>query len=153
MKNKRKISRNVYENILLAVAIMLYFIIINFSYYRLPETYLILGLKILSGLVLLLGIFFLENAYHKSSSKLSINAVEILILSGYTLSIVHVVQANKFVFENYILISSYVFSIYYLIKSIFVFTKERRTYLKSLSDIREIVDIKPTKKQAEKRNK
>lgn len=153
MKNKRKISRNVYENILLAVAIMLYFIIINFSYYRLPETYLILGLKILSGLVLLLGIFFLENAYHKGSSKLSINAVEILILSGYTLSIVHVVQANKFVFENYILISSYVFSIYYLIKSIFVFTKERRTYLKSLSDIREIVDIKPTKKQAEKRNK
>jgi hypothetical protein len=152
LMEKQKISEDVFENILLAVAVMLYFIVINFSYYRLDEDVLIIGLKILSSIVLALGIIFLEVAYHKDSGKLAINAIEILFLSGYTLSIMHVVEVKNFVFANYILVSSYVFSVYYLTKSIIVFTKERREYLKSLSDIREIVNIKPAKKEAEKRN-
>lgn len=150
MKNK-KVSENVFINILLAVAIMLYFIIINFSYYKLEANIFILGLKILSTLVLCLGIIFLEISYNKDSGKLAINALEILVLAGYTLSIKHVVEVGNFKFENYILISSYAFSLYYLLKAIIIFTKERKEYLRSLSDIREIVDIKPIKKEAEKR--
>lgn len=149
---KQKISENVSENILIAVAIMLYFILINFSYYRLEENFLVIELKVLSAIVLILGIIFLEKAYHKDSGKIAINAIELLFLSGHTLSIMHVVEVNNFIFTDYILISSYIFSVYYLVKSIIIFTKERREYLKSLSDIREIVDIKPTKKDAEKRN-
>ena len=149
---KQKISENVFENILIAVAIMLYFILINFSYYRLEENFLVIELKVLSAIVLILGIIFLEKAYHKDSGKIAINAIELLFLSGHTLSIMHVVEVNNFIFTDYILISSYIFSVYYLVKSIIIFTKERREYLKSLSDIREIVDIKPTKKDAEKRN-
>ena len=131
---------------------MLYFILINFSYYRLEENFLVIELKVLSAIVLILGIIFLEKAYHKDSGKIAINAIELLFLSGHTLSIMHVVEVNNFIFTDYILISSYIFSVYYLVKSIIIFTKERREYLKSLSDIREIVDIKPTKKDAEKRN-
>ena len=52
-----------------------------------------------------------------------------------------------------IIVSSYAFSIYYILKAIILYTKERRDYLKSLSDIKEIVDIKPTKKEAKKREK
>ena len=59
--------------------------------------------------------------------------------------------SKKIVFEDYILITSYIFSLYYILKAIIIFTKEKREYLKSLSDIREIVDIKPIKKEAEKR--
>ncbi len=151
MKKEKKISDNVFANILIAVAIMIYFIMINFSYYRLEEDILIIELKILSTGVLILGIIFLEIAYRKGSGKIAMHAIELLVLSGYTLSIMHVVEVKNFVFNDYTLISSYVFSIYYIIKSIIIYTNERRNYLKNLSDIREIVDIKPTKKEAEKR--
>ena len=114
---------------------------------------MILGLKILSGIVLSLGIIFLEIAYKKDSGKLGIYAIEILVLAGFTLSIEYVGESQKFNFQSYIVISSYVFSIYYILKTIVLYTKERREYLKTLSDVREIVDIKPTKKESEKRNK
>ena len=39
------------------------------------------------------------------------------------------------------------------LKAIILYTKERREYLRSLSDIREIVDIKPEKREAKKTNK
>ena len=148
---KREVSENVFINILIAVAVMLYFMLINFAYFSIENNIFILGLKILSTIVLILGIILLEVAYKKDSGKLAIHAIEVLVLAGYTLSIKHVVEVRNFVFENYILISSYVFSLYYLLKSIIIFTRERKEYLKSLSDIREIVDIKPTKKEAEKR--
>lgn len=152
MKNK-KISQDVFENILIAVSIMLYFIVINFAYYRISESNLLLGLKILSMVVLTLGIVFIEIAYRMDSGKRALNSIEILVLAGYTLSIAHVVEARKLNFANYILVSSYMFSIYYLLKSIFIYTKERREYLKSFSDIKEIVSNEPTKKTATKKRK
>lgn len=152
MKNK-KISERVFENILIAVAIMLYFIMINFSYYRFEENVLILELKILSSIILALGIIILEVAYNRDNGYIAIHALEILVLSGFSLSIKHVVETKNFTFSNYILISSYIFSAYYLIKSVVIHTKETKEYLKSFSDIREIVDIKPIKKEAEKRKK
>ena len=150
MKN-RKISEKVFTNILIAIAIMLYFIVINFSYFRLENDIFILGLKILSFIVLGIGIIFLEIAYKKDSGKIAINAIEILVLACFTISIKHIVEVKKIVFEDYILITSYIFSLYYILKAIIIFTKEKREYLRSLSDIREIVDIKPIKKEAEKR--
>ena len=74
-----------------------------------------------------------------------------MFLAAHTLSIVHVVEFQKFNFAIYILVSSYIFSIYYLFKSLFIYTKEKRDYLNSLSDIKEIVANEPIKKEATKR--
>ncbi len=153
MKKKALMSAKVYINIILAVIIMLYFLLINFAYYRTSEENLILGLKMASGLILMLGIFFLEIAYNKDSGRLAIYSIELLVLSGFTLSIEHIVKINKFKFTDFIFFSSCFFSLYYVLKAIIVYTQERKKYLDSLSDIREIVDIKPTKKEAKKRQK
>lgn len=153
MKEKKVINRNVYENILLAVTIMLYFILINFAYYNIGEISLILGLKIASTVLLILGIIFIEIAYNKENGKIAFHAIELLVLSGFTLSIKHIVEIRNLDFPDFIVLSSYVFSIYYIFKAVILYTKERREYLKSLSDIREIVDIKPIKKEAKKTNK
>ena len=153
MKKKALMSTKVYINIILAVAVVIYFALINFVFYRTVEENLILGLKMVSGLILMLGIFFLEVAYNKDSGRIAIYAIELLVLSIFTLSIQHIVEINKFDFSTYILIAAGVFVVYYILKSIIVFTKERKEYLDSLSDIREIVDIKPTKKEAKKRQK
>ena len=150
MKNK-KINKKIYANILIAIAIMIYFLLINFAYYQLQKSYLLIILKILSMLTLGLGIIVLEIAYKKESGKIAINAVEVLIIAAHTLSIAHIVEIQRLDFASYILVSSYVFSIYYVLKAIFIHTKERREYLNSLSDIKEIVTNEPIKKVATKK--
>ena len=150
---KSKISRYVYENILIAVAIMIYFILINFTYLRIDEEILSIVLKIFSGIILILSLILIEIAYKRDSGKIAINGLELLVLAGYTLSITHVVQVAQVSFTDYILISSYSFSTYYLLKAVIVFTKERREYLKSFNDIHEIVKNEPIKKEAKKKNK
>ena len=150
MKNK-KISFNVYRNIIIAIVIMIYFIGINSMYYKLKNNNLLIILKVLSMAILLLGIIVLEIAYRKENGKLGINAIEIIVLAGHTLSTVHIVALQKFHFANYILVSSYLFSIYYLFKAVFIYTKEKRDYLNSLSDIKEIVANDPVKKTATKK--
>lgn len=152
MKDK-KISKNIFENILIAVAIMVYFILINFSYYEVNSDNLILGLKILSMIVMALGIIILEIAYKKDNGIIATNGIELLVLAGYTLSIVHVITIKKISFSHYILISSFAFTIYYILKAVIVRNKENREYIKSLSDIKEIVQDDPQKKEAKKRNK
>ncbi len=150
MKEK-KVNKNIIRNLLLAVAIMLFFIIINFSYYRIEDLSFLLGLKILSGFFLFLGIIILEIAYNKDNGIIAITAIELFVLSIHMLSMNHLVEISKIQFSSYILISAYLFSLYYILKAIIIAIKVKKEYLKSLSDIREIIDIKPIKKEAEKR--
>ena len=148
---KKQISYNVYKNILIAIIIMIYFIGINSMYYKLEHNKLLNILKILSMLLLFFGIIILEIAYRKENGKFGINAIEIIVLAGHTLSTAHIVELQKFSFANYILVSSYIYSIYYLFKAVFIYTKERKDYLNSLSDIKEIVVNDPVKKTATKK--
>lgn len=152
-ENKKRVRKKVFENIIIAIAIMLYFILINFSYIRMEEEMLLEGLKIASLIVLFLSIGIFEVAYHKDSGKLAINGIEILLLAFHTLTIWHIVNKMNISFEIYILYSTYTFAIYYLLKAILIYTNEKRKYLKSLSDIHEIVSKDPIKKEAKKREK
>ena len=95
----------------------------------------------------------MEFAYHKDSGKIAINAIEILVLSVYTLTLWHVVNKLNIFFKTYIVFSSYMFAIYYIIKSILIYTNKKRKFVKSLSDIHEIVSKEPIKKEAKKREK
>ena len=150
MKNN-KVSFNVYKNILIAIVIMIYFIGINSMYYKLENIKLLNVLKILSMTILFMGIILLEISYRKENGSLGLYSLETLVIACHTLSIAHIVELQKFKFANYILVSSYMFSIYYLFKSIVIYTKEKRDYLNSLSDIKEIVANDPIKKKATKK--
>ena len=95
----------------------------------------------------------LEKAYKKDSGKDAISAIELLFLSIHSLSIMHVVTVFKYDFRYYLLTSSYIFSAYYILKSIILYTKEKKQYLDSLSDISEIVKKdEPIKKEAKKKS-
>ena len=150
-ENNKIIRKKIFSNILMAIGIMVYFIVINFSYIRLDEKKLINGLKLVSMLILFLSIIIFEIAYHKDSGKIAINGIEILMLAIHTLTIWNVVNKIDISFQTYILFSTYAFAIYYILKSILIYTREKRKYLKSLSDIHEIVSKDPIKKEAKKR--
>ena len=63
----------------------------------------------------------------------------------------NVINKIGFTFDNYMLVSCFIIFIYYLLKSIIIYTNEKREYLKSLSDISEIVENTPIKKEATKK--
>lgn len=151
-KEKNKIIRKkIFENIIIAIAIILYFVIINFSYSRMEEDMLLQGIKMASMGILALSIVTFEIAYHKDSGRIAINGIEILILAIQTLTIWTVINRLKIEFNKYILFSTYAFAIYYVLKSIVIYTIEKKKYLDSLSDIHEIVSNEPVKKEAKKR--
>lgn len=150
-ENNKIIRKKVFENLIIAIAVMLYFIVINFSYLRMEEEMLEKGLKIASLITLFFSIILWEIAYHKDSGKIAIHGIEILILAFHTLTIWQIVNKMNISFDTYILFSTYAFAIYYILKSILIYTNEKRKYLKSLSDIHEIVSKEPIKKEAKKR--
>lgn len=152
-ENNKIINKKVFENIIIAVILMALFIGINYLYGKVNEEQLKLTMKIASSVFMGLTIIIFEVAYRKDSGKLAINGIESLVLSCFILSITYVITVNDFDFNLYILVASYAVSIYYVMKAILIYTKEKKKFLDSLSDIREIVDNKPQKKKATKKKK
>lgn len=149
--NNKIIRKKIFENLIIAIAVMLYFIIINFAYLRMDETILLQGIKIASLVILFLSIVIFEIAYHKDSGRIAINGIEVLFVAIHTLTIRTVINRFKIEFDKYILFSTYGFAIYYVLKAIIIYTIEKKKYLDSLSDIHEIVSNEPVKKEAKKR--
>ena len=150
-ENNKIIRKKIFENIIIAIAMMIYFIIINFSYLRMEESILLQGIKIASIVILFFSIIIFEVAYRKDSGRIAINGIEVLVLAIHTLTIWTVINRFKIEFDTYVLISTYIFAIYYILKSIIIYTIEKKKYLDSLSDIHEIVSNEPIKKEAKKR--
>ena len=143
----------VFKNLLKAIGIMAYFIVLNFAYTRMSVDRLMNDIEVFAGIFLVLGLVMLERAYKKDSGKMALSGIELLCLSMHSLSINHVITFYQYDFRFYLLSSSYVFAIYYVLKSIIIYTREKRQYLRNLSDISEIVKEEPIKKEAKKRRK
>lgn len=149
----QEILKKMFGNLLRAVGIMLYFIILNLAYSTMKQERLIGDIEVFAGAFLIVGIVLLEMAYKRDNGSIAISGIECLFLSLHSLSIMHVITLFKYDFRFYLLTSSYIFSIYYVLKAIVLYTKGRREYLKSLSDISEIVKKdEPVIKEAKKRN-
>ena len=148
----QEMLKKIFKNLLRAVGIMLYFIILNLAYSTMKQERLVGDIEVFAGAFLVVGIIFLEKAYKRDDDSMGITGVECLFLALHSLSIMHVIAMFQYDFRFYLLTSSYVFSIYYVLKSIILYTKGRREYLNSLSDISEIVKKEePIKKEAKKR--
>lgn len=156
-KNKeisQEILKKMFGNLLKAVGIMLYFIILNLAYSAMEKERLVGDIEVFAGSFLIAGIIFLERAYKKDDNSIAITGIEFLFLSLHSLSIMHIITLFQYDFSLYLLTSSYIFSIYYVFKAIVLYTKGRKEYLNSLSDISEIVKKdEPVKKEAKKKNK
>ncbi len=148
----QEILKKIFGNLLKAVGVMIYFIVLSLAYVTMQQERLIGDIEVFAGAFLVIGIVFLEKAYKKDNGSIAITGIEFLFLSLHSLSIMHVITLLKYDFRLYLLTSSYVLSIYFVLKSIILYTKGRKDYLNSLSDISEIVKKdEPIKKEARKR--
>lgn len=147
----QEILKKIFKNLILAIVVMAYFITCNILYTRLNLDNMELITKAISCVFLIASIILFEFAYKRDSGTSTITAIELLILSIHALFIHHVITIYQLDYQTYILTSSYLFAIYYVLKSIIIYTKARIKYLKSLSDISEIVKEEPIIKEAKKR--
>ncbi len=147
------ILKKILKNLIVAIFIMVYFITLNILYTNLQENMLLDIVKICATVLLVTGIVIIEIAYKKDNGTLAITGIELLVLSMHSLFINHVTKVLNYDFRLYLLTSSYVFAIYYVLKTIIIYTKSRRKYLLSFSDVSDIVKKdEPTVKEAKKRN-
>ena len=143
----------IFKNLLKAIGVMIYFIVLNFAYTRMNTDRLMNDIEVFAGIFLVVGLVMLERAYKKDSGNMALSGIELLCLSMHSLSINHVITFYQYDFRFYLLSSSYVFAIYYVLKSIIIYTREKRQYLKNLSDISEIVKEEPIKKKLKREEK
>ena len=145
--------KKILKNLLVAIGIIIYFMILVLANTRMNTERLANDIKVFSGTFLVLGILALEKAYKKDSGKIAIIGIELLVLSFHSLSIMHMVNIFKCDFQFYLIISSAIVAGYYILKGIVTYTKDRKEYLRGLSDISEIVkEDEPIKKEAKKKN-
>ncbi len=154
MEENNNLNTKLFKNIVVAILITIYFIFLNLGKMNIEYNIFLTDIKVFALIILGIAIIIFENAYKENSDELALFGVEILVLACHTLSIIHVVTIFNFEFKYYILTSSYVFAIYYVLKDIIIYTIEKRKYLQSLSDIQDIVKKeKPSKKEAKKKSK
>ena len=150
--NDKDTIKAIFFNIIKAIILILYFFAINIALKYIDEKVIYEYIKIFAIVYLLLGIIYLEKAYKNDSVPNVIFAIELFVISAHTLSIEYVINKFKFELAIYLLCSSYIFAIYYVLKSIIIYTKAKANYMKSFSDVPEIVkNEKPIVKEAKRK--
>lgn len=147
------ITGDVLANLAYSSMIMIYFMFFNIQYEVVSELILAKYINISSIVFLLISIAIIEISYRKEDDNVLIYGLEFLVLAVFTLLIKHIPKLLNCSTQTYILIGSYLFAIYYMLKSTILYTRERQEDLKKLSDIKEIVKDEPVKKASKRRNK
>ncbi len=149
-----KYIKEICINILKAIIVIFYFLILNLICTKVNPELFRRGIQICTMIFLFIAIYIIEKAYKEDNGKKAIEGMEVLILATVVLTLEYITNRFNFQFKSYSSLVSYVFSIYFVLKSIVIYTKGRKEIEKSLSDIQEIVKKEePVKKEAKKRGK
>ena len=137
-EKKKKINKRIFKNILIASAIVLYFISINLGFYNLDPVVYLKDLQVFSIIVIGITIFVIERAYKKDSTELTIHGIELLVLSICTLMTIFTGIKYSDKYPYIINLISILFAIYYVAKSIVIYIKMKNKALKRTRDINKI---------------
>ena len=147
------VTGNVLNNLIFASMITIYFMFFNMCSIYTDADIFIQYIKITSFIFLILSIIIFEVSYKKDNDEIALNGIEFLVLSIYSLLIQYIPKRLKIDENMYALAGTYIFLIYYGIKNIIIYTKEKKKELDNLSDIKEIVKDEPIKKETKRKNK
>lgn len=136
---KRELYRDVFKNILIASIMMLYFIFLILGAFHIePEVYEV-DLKVFSIGLIILTVLLFEMGYRKNNAKLAIHGIESFFIALISLisTYLYYMLVDKY---NFILATcSFLFAIYYGIKSALIYRKGKKVYIRKQNDINEIV--------------
>lgn len=133
------IHKRVFTNLMIATVIIVYFIFIILGYVNIKREAFLIDLRVFSLAILLGAILLFEKSYQKDNGTICIYGIETLALAIVTLVSIYVCILFETKFVLLVAIASYSFAIYYIAKAIVIHKKMTKEYIKSLSDIKEIV--------------
>ena len=137
-----KINKRIFQNIIIAVVIVLYFIFINLGFYNIEPIKFLKDIQVFSIITIGITIIIFEKAYKKDSGELAIYGIEALVLSICTLLTIFIEINYRNKFSYIINTIAMLFAIYYVGKSIIIYIKLRKKALKRVSDIDKIRRVK-----------
>ena len=132
------IIKPVFDNVLVAVVVMIYFIFLILGFYNIENSVYEIDLKVFSMCILFIAIMLLEKAYKKDSGKIAIFGIEAIVISIITLALIYInlMFSDKYIIT--VLMSSYILAIYYVIKSIVIYQKGKKKYF--VDNMKEIIN-------------
>ena len=134
-----KINTKVFENIFIANIIMVFLYLINLGALNIETAVFITDLKVFSMVLIVLTIILFEYSYRKENGNIAIHAIECLVLAIFVLCSIYLYTIYFREFDIIISLASFIFAIYYVGKSIFIYIKMKKQYLASKNDINEII--------------
>lgn len=127
-EEEKKLSSVVFENLCVAITFMLYLFFIILGFINIKADVYIVDLKVFSCILLAIAILLFERAYKKDSGKLCAFAIETLFLSIATMGLLYVnIEINN-IFLPIAATISLLFAIYYVAKSIYLYTNMKKKY-------------------------
>lgn len=136
----KKINKTIFKNIIIAIIFVIYFYFIYLGAQNIESAVYLTDLKVFSIGLLIVSIIIFEYSYKKDNGGLCINGIEVLILAIITLFLIYIYSLCVSRTYTIVIISMLIACvIYFLIKSLVIYIKMKKTYYKSKDDIKEIV--------------
>ena len=135
---KNKINTDILKNLIVAVIIMIYLLIINITYSKAGENFEEY-VKYYACAVVVASVVLFELAYNKNSLFFGIIGTELLGFGIISLFIPYVYLHTTSMIRNIIVLLPAILIVYYIIKSVVILKKGKVDYENSLSDIKDIL--------------
>ena len=123
-----KIHSRVFQNICLAIVVMLYLNFVVLGFVNIENSVFATDLKVFSIALLVIAVGIFEYAYKKDSGRHALHGIEILMLAFSTMAFIYVnlMWSRKFVYI--VALITFLFAIYYVAKAIIVYKKMKKQY-------------------------
>ena len=138
-EQKHAILKKIGFNMLIAVVIVIYFVFMILGFINIERQTYINDLKVFSLVIIALTIILFEQAYNKNNGKIAVYGIEALVVAIVTLLMLYTAILYQDVFIILVSTIAIVIFAYYVIKSIVILVKERKKWINSISDVKEIV--------------
>lgn len=138
-EEKQKIYKKIFVNLLIALAILIYFIFLNLGYMRLEKEVFENDLKVFAVILICSTIYFIEKAYKTDRGTYLSYAIELFVLSIITLYMPYVYYYQNTLAQLIFTTSAVYIFIYYAIKSIVIYVINKNRYIKCESDVKDII--------------
>ena len=136
-EENNKINRYLFQNIMVAIVIIIYFIFLNLGKSNIENSVFVTDLKVFGMCIMLFAIALMEKAYKDDSGRIAIFGIEMIFLSITTVALIYIDLIYFTRFESIVAAISCLFAIYYLIKCIIIYIKKKRKYF--VDDMKEII--------------
>ena len=150
---EQKANKAIFKNVIIAIVILAYCILKILGFMNIREEIYIVDLKVFSLSILIFSIILFERSYKKIDLTLFAHGLEALFVAIATLCEVYAYQIFIEQFVVVVAIESLIIAVYYIAKCIKIYSKYKKEYVKSLSDISEIVKEEKVIKIETKRQK